>query len=179
MEVREILGPHWMISGLAEAGWHVELPETGTTLQENAIQKATCIKDLGANACFAEDSGLEVDALGGTPGVHTARYAGPLATASQNNHKLLDALQGTRDRSARFRAVIALWWHGELHTFEGAVEGQISKQLEGDQGFGYDPLFIPHGYEHTFALLPSEVKATISHRAKAVKQLADFLLAKV
>ncbi|HRW75317.1 MAG TPA: RdgB/HAM1 family non-canonical purine NTP pyrophosphatase [Saprospiraceae bacterium] len=178
IEVREILGDQWTITGLRESGLNTELPETGNTLEANAVEKATFIKDMGIRACFAEDSGLEVDALDGAPGVHTARYAGPKATAQENNRKLLDALQGIHNRTARFRAVIALWWQGELHTFEGSVEGHISEQTEGEQGFGYDPLFIPLGYEHTFAVLPGSVKASISHRAKAVQQLAEFLRAK-
>lgn len=174
-EVREILGTQWKITGLREAGFTTDLPENGATLIDNAIEKATFIRERGVRACFAEDSGLEVDALGGAPGVYTARYAGIQATASDNNKKLLDAMTGIDDRSARFRAVIALWWNDELLTFEGAVEGSIGLQLEGSQGFGYDPLFIPSGYDHSFAVLPAEVKATVSHRAKAVNQLVDFL----
>lgn len=178
MEVREILGDQWTITGLRDAGLNTELPETGNTLEANAIEKATFIKNMGIRACFAEDSGLEVDALNGAPGVHTARFAGPQATAQENNQKLLVALQGIHHRAARFRAVIALWWQEELHTFEGSVEGYISEQTEGERGFGYDPLFIPSGYEHSFAVLPASVKASISHRSKAVQQLAEFLHSK-
>ncbi len=174
-EVRRILGASWKIHGLKESGVHAELPETGNTLMANAIEKASFIHDRCQQDCFAEDSGLEVDALHGAPGVHTARYAGPHADAGANNQKLLLALQDTPNRVARFRAVIALWRQGQLHTFEGVIEGRIALEPAGIDGFGYDPLFIPEGYDHPFAALPAEVKSRISHRARAVQKMAQFL----
>ncbi|MCF8237851.1 MAG: RdgB/HAM1 family non-canonical purine NTP pyrophosphatase [Saprospiraceae bacterium] len=178
-EVKAILGPSWNIHGLAESGIDVELPETGPTLQANAIEKASYIHDDLHRDCFAEDTGLEVDALDGAPGVYTARYAGPGADATANNQKLLHALEGNPVRTARFRAVIALWWQNELHLFEGVIEGRIAFYPAGKDGFGYDPLFIPNGYDQPFAVLPMEVKSGISHRARAVQQMAAFLHASI
>ncbi len=174
-EVKQILGAGWAITGLAASGIHVDLPETGDTLQANAIEKVSYIHDRLHQDCFADDTGLEVDALDGAPGVYTARFAGKHATAEANNQKLLDALTGVQDRSARFRAIIALWYKHQLHIFEGVIEGHIALQPGGQDGFGYDPLFIPEGFDQPFAALPSAVKSSISHRARAVQKMAAFL----
>ena len=175
-EVRNILGPTWAITSLEDAGIQSDLPETGDTLTANAIEKVDYIFELTRGNCFAEDSGLEVDSLHGAPGVYTARYAGPNADAEANNQKLLQALSGESNRAARFRAIIALRWHGELITFEGVVEGKIASGLLGRTGFGYDPLFIPEGYDLPFAALPSSVKSEISHRFRAVSRMRQFLV---
>lgn len=174
-EVRHILEGPWHIRSLDDCEIRCEIPETGDTLEANAIQKATFIRDRYGLDCFAEDTGLEVAALVGAPGVSTARYAGPDADAASNMRKLLQALEGSTDRSARFRTVIALCLHGEVHLFEGIVDGSIAQEQVGDGGFGYDPVFIPEGYERTFAQLPTEVKKSISHRARAIARLTDFL----
>lgn len=174
-EVRHILGTGWEVLSLAESGIISELPENGDTLHANAEEKANAIYQRIRVSCFAEDSGLEVEALEGAPGVYTARYAGEGASAQENNQKLLEALDGIVDRSARFRAVIALWWKEELHFFEGIVSGTIATRLDGLNGFGYDPLFIPEGYDKPFAALPAVIKSRISHRARAVAGMADFL----
>lgn len=174
-EVRHILGAGWDVISLAESGIVSDLPENGDTLHANAEEKANAIYNQISIPCFAEDSGLEVKALGGAPGVYTARYAGEGASAQQNNEKLIDALSGVSDRSARFRAVIALWWCDQLVFFEGVVNGRIATHLQGLNGFGYDPLFIPEGYDQPFAALPEFVKSGISHRARAVAGMVDFL----
>lgn len=174
-EVREILGNRYVIRSLSDAGITEELPETGHTLEENAIQKATHIAENYGMDCFSEDTGLEVDALSGAPGVHTARYAGPDADPLANMSKLIDSLDGISDRKARFRTVIALWMEGRMHTFHGVVEGRIALSAAGQGGFGYDPVFIPEGYDESFAELDPKIKSSISHRAKAVKQLVRFL----
>ena len=174
-EVKHILGAGWEVLSLAESEIVSDLPENGDTLHANAEEKANAIHDQIALPCFAEDSGLEVDALEGAPGVHTARYAGEGASAQQNNQKLLEALSDITDRSARFRAVIALWWRDELVFFEGVINGRIATKLDGLTGFGYDPLFIPEGYDKPFAALPTSIKSQISHRARAVAKMVDFL----
>jgi XTP/dITP diphosphohydrolase len=165
----------WHIQSLAECHISCEIPETGQTLEANAIEKATFIRDHYHLDCFAEDTGLEVEALDGAPGVYTARYAGALADATSNMLKLLHALEGARNRKARFRTVLALCLEGEVHLFEGIVDGTIAMQASGKGGFGYDPIFIPDGYKKTFAELPPEVKKAISHRARAVAKLTAFL----
>lgn len=174
-EVRQILGSNWNIQSLAEAGISSDLPETGTTLHENAEEKTRAVVHLIHLPCFAEDSGLEVDVLSGAPGVYTARYAGENASAVENNQKLLQELCDHQHRSARFRAVVALWWNDHLHFFEGVIHGTIAHQLDGSDGFGYDPLFIPEGYDQPFARLPPSVKNSISHRARAIEAMAEFL----
>ncbi len=174
-EVKQILGNHWDILSLAESGVTTDLPENGNTLHANAEEKANAIYRLISLPCFAEDSGLEVDALGGAPGVYTARYAGIGASAQENNEKLLEELKDITDRTARFRAVIALWWQDKLFFFEGVINGRIATRLEGLTGFGYDPLFIPEGFDQPFAALPGTVKSQISHRARAVAEMVNFL----
>ena len=185
-EVRQILGDTIEVLSLSDIGCHEDIPETGTTLEQNALQKAQYVYDHYHTDCFADDTGLEVDALGGAPGVYSARYAavGCAATSSQpidhdseaNMTKLLNELGENNNRNARFRTVIALIQQGELHEFEGIVNGQIIRERRGGEGFGYDPIFQPDGYDQTFAELGTEVKNHISHRARATQKLADYLL---
>ena len=185
-EVRQILGDSIEVLSLNDIGCHEDIPETGTTLEANAQQKAQYVYDHYHIDCFADDTGLEVDALGGAPGVYSARYAaiGCAATSSQpidhdseaNMTKLLNELGENNNRNARFRTVIALIQQGELHEFEGIVNGQIIRERRGGEGFGYDPIFQPDGYDQTFAELGTEVKNHISHRARATQKLADYLL---
>ena len=152
-----------------------DIPETGKNLTENAIIKAEYVTDRYKVNCFSEDTGLEVDVLDGSPGVHTARYAGEERSDELNMQKLLKALEGKTNRAAQFRTVVALILDGKLHTFEGIVRGQIALEKKGDQGFGYDPIFIPDGYNKSFAQLDSSIKNSISHRAKAIQNLIQFL----
>lgn len=152
-----------------------DIPETGTTLEENAWQKAQYIRQHYQLDCFADDTGLEVEALNGEPGVYSARYAGGAGHDSvANMKKLLTKMEGVENRKARFRTVIALIKDGKTYEFEGIVNGTITTEPHGEGGFGYDPVFVPEGYEQTFAQL-GEVKNTISHRARAVQKLVDFL----
>ena len=186
-EIREILGSGFEVMSLAEIGCHEDIPETGDTLLDNAVQKARYVFEKYGYDCFADDTGLEVDALDGEPGVHSARYAeGTDHDSNANMDKLLHKLGDETRRTARFRTVIALLQKqqsgesaGEgsvLHIFEGKVEGSIIKEKRGAEGFGYDPIFMPEGYDKTFAELGLDVKNQISHRARAVKKLADYLL---
>ncbi len=177
-EVYEILGDSFQIKGLKDIGCTEEIPETQGTIQGNAIQKAQYVFDhYGGLNCFSEDTGLEVYAINNEPGVDTAYYAGPQRDANDNMNLLLQKLADKDDRKARFRTVIALILNGNLHTFEGIVEGEISLEKKGNGGFGYDPIFIPEGYEQSFGELPSSVKNEISHRGRAVAKLVDFLRA--
>lgn len=174
-EIKEILGKDFEIVSLAEIGCHEDIPETGLTLEENARQKSTYIVEHYHNDCFADDTGLEVDALGGEPGVHSARYAeGTDHDSEANMRKLLSKLEGKTNRKARFRTVISLIIDGKEHQFEGKVEGHIATEKHGTEGFGYDPVFIPEGYDKSFAELGEEIKNQISHRARAVKKLAEY-----
>ena len=186
-EVRHILGQRVEVLSLNDIGCHDDIPETGTTLEENARQKAEYIWQNYHCDVFADDTGLEVDALGGEPGVYSARYAGEGHDSEANMAKLLQKLGDNDHRSARFRTVIALIQKKDIcpcgctsirqeHLFEGIVEGEITRQRSGVGGFGYDPIFRPDGYEQTFADLGEEVKNQISHRARAVKKLCDYLL---
>lgn len=152
--------------------------EDGTTYHENALKKAMTYFNISGLPTLAEDSGLEVDALDGAPGVYSARYAGEDASDQENNKKLLDALKDVPDdeRGARFVSVLCLVLDGKPYFFEGEVRGRILKNPEGSSGFGYDPLFCPEGYEHSFAVLGEEVKNRISHRARAIKGLKEFLI---
>lgn len=186
-EVRHILGQRVEVLSLNDIGCHDDIPETGTTLEENARQKAEYIWQNYHCDVFADDTGLEVDALGGEPGVYSARYAGEGHDSEANMAKLLQKLGDNDHRSARFRTVIALIQKKDVcpcgctsirqeHLFEGIVEGEITRQRSGVGGFGYDPIFRPDGYEQTFADLGEEVKNQISHRARAVKKLCDYLL---
>lgn len=175
-EIREILGSRFEVVSLAEIGCHDDIPETGSTLEDNALQKAQYIHDHYGLDCFADDTGLEVDALGGAPGVHSARYAeGTDHDSEANMQRLLRELAGRNDRQAHFRTVIALIMDGQTRLFEGRVDGRIDTERHGQGGFGYDPLFIPDGYNDSFAVLGEETKNRISHRARAVQQLAAYL----
>lgn len=159
----------------AEAGITEDIPETGDTLQANALQKARYVFDKTGLFCFADDTGLLVNALNGAPGVYSARYAGEQRSAEDNMNKLLRELHGSADRSACFKTVIALIHPTGEYLFEGEIRGTISEEKRGEKGFGYDPIFVPEGYTQTFAEMPAEVKNTISHRALAVDKLIAFL----
>ena len=154
-----------------------ELLEEGETLEENAKQKMQQVAERTSKNCFADDTGLEIDALHGEPGVYSARYAGDAKDSEANMDLVLQKLEGVEDRSARFKTVIALHWNGEEHIFTGICEGVISTARKGDKGFGYDPIFIPQGYDKSFAEMSLEEKNKISHRAKAVEKLVSFLKA--
>lgn len=178
-EIRAILGQQMEILSLADIGCHDDIPETADTLEGNALIKARWVKERYGFDCFADDTGLEVEALGGGPGVHTARYAYPdRHDPVANTRKLLAELHDKDNRAARFRTVIALIQGTDEYLFEGIVEGHITTGERGTEGFGYDPVFAPEGGEKTFAELGVEAKNNISHRARAVRKLADFLLAK-
>lgn len=175
-EIRAILGSKLEILSLADIGCDADIPETAETLEGNALIKAHYVYDNYKLDCFADDTGLEVDVLHGLPGVHTARYAYPDRHDPEANMiKLLEALRENNDRNARFRTVIALIEKGKEHLFEGVVEGVIAREKSGTQGFGYDPVFIPEGNSKTFAELGEDIKNTISHRARAVQKLAEYL----
>jgi XTP/dITP diphosphohydrolase len=176
-EIRPLLPKTVELLSLADIGCAEELPETQDTLEGNALQKAWYVWDHYGVACFADDTGLEVAALGGAPGVYSARYAGPQRRSEDNVQKLLRELQGAADRSAHFRTVVALVLGAdEVHTFAGAVAGQITETLQGTEGFGYDPVFQPtEGDGRTFAQLTLAEKNAISHRSRAVAGLVQFL----
>lgn len=186
-EIRDILGNEFEIVSLKEIGCDVDIPETGDTLEENALQKAQYVYDHYHISCFADDTGLEVEALNGAPGVHSARYAeGTDHDNEANMNKLLQELEGKENRQARFRTVICLIEKKDVcpcgctsikkvHRFEGIVNGTIATEKHGTEGFGYDPIFIPEGYNKSFAELGENIKNCISHRAKAVDKLAEFL----
>lgn len=175
-EIRSILGSEIEILSLADIGCHADIPETADTLEGNALIKARYVYSHFHTDCFADDTGLEVDALGGLPGVHTARYAYPDRHDPEANMlKLLDALKEKNNRNARFRTVIALIENGKEHLFEGTVEGSIARAKQGTEGFGYDPIFIPEGESQTFAQLGEDTKNSMSHRARAAHKLAAFL----
>lgn len=194
-EIRDILGERFEIVSLQDIGCHEDIPETGETLQENALLKAKYVAEHYGLDCFADDTGLEVEALHGAPGVHSARYAeGTDHNSEANMQKLLHELQDKENRKARFRTVIALLQHPknqqkenvkntfaapEIHYFEGRIDGIIAKEKRGNAGFGYDPLFIPNGYQQSFAELGETIKNHISHRAKAVEKLAEYLHSKI
>ncbi len=179
-ELRAILGASYRVVSLAEIGCHDRLPETATTIEGNARQKAQYVYNHYGVDCFADDTALEVRALDGQPGVYTARYGllngyGDDHDAQGNTRCLLSKMQGIADRTARFRTVVALVWHGTEHLFEGVVDGVITLSPHGTQGFGYDPVFRPIGHDSTFAEMPAREKNAISHRARAVALLAAFL----
>lgn len=175
-EVSHILPPSYEARSLTAIGFNEEIPETSTTLEGNALQKARTVYEATGYACFADDTGLEVDALNGSPGVYTARYAREEASDQENVDLLLKNLKGETNRQARFRTIMALILeNGQEHLFEGLVEGLIQEEPEGSAGFGYDPIFRPMGYDQTFAEMPEEVKNRISHRQKALTKLVNFL----
>ena len=174
-ELRKLVGNNLEILSLDDLGVADEIEETGTTLKENALLKAKYIFDNYAIACFADDTGLEVNALDGAPGVYSARFAGEPANNERNIDKLLGLLLSQKNKQARFRTVIALVTDTEQHFFEGVVEGEIIDQRRGSNGFGYDSVFLPNHFDRTFAEMNMEDKNLISHRARAVKKLTDFL----
>lgn len=176
-EIRSMVGQKFRILSLADINCHDDIPETADTLEGNALIKARYVFERYGLDCFADDTGLEVTALGGAPGVHTARYAFPdRHDPEANTLKLLDELKDADTRTARFRTSIALILDGKEYLFEGVVEGEIATEQRGTEGFGYDPVFIPENLGKTFAELGVEVKNGISHRARAVAKLAAFLL---
>lgn len=174
-EVQALLGDAFELVTLRECGITEDIPETADTLEGNALQKACYVYEKTGMDCFADDTGLEVDALGGAPGVHSARYATDGHDFAANNRLLLKNLEAITDRTARFRTVIALILDGVEYTFEGRVEGTIATAESGSEGFGYDPLFVPSGEIITFAQMSAEAKNTISHRGRAVAKLVNFL----
>ena len=191
-EIRSILGPEFEVVSLADIGCHEDIPETGATLEENALMKAQYIYDHYHVSCFADDTGLEVETLGGAPGVYSARYASMVndSTVSHdseaNMNRLLHELANNNNRKARFRTVIALIEKKDVcpcgctsvklvHKFEGIVNGEITHEKSGAEGFGYDPIFRPDGYDKTFAELGADIKNHISHRARATQKLAEYL----
>ena len=195
-EIRAILGPSFEVVSLADIGCHEDIPETGQTLEENALMKAEYIYDKYHLSCFADDTGLEVEALNGAPGVYSARYASMANNSSDTSHdseanmaRLLRELANNNNRKARFRTVIALIEKKDVcpcgctsikvvHKFEGIVNGEITREKSGAEGFGYDPIFRPDGYDKTFAELGADIKNQISHRARATQKLAEYLKAK-
>lgn len=174
-EVSAILGPNFELATPADCGITEDIPETQPTLEGNALQKARYIHERTGLDCFADDTGLEVAALGGDPGVRSARYAGDQHDFDENTALLLKNLENEADRSARFRTVIALILGGREYLFDGVVNGRIIDEYRGTGGFGYDPVFIPDGYTETFAEMSAAQKNAISHRARAVEKLNSFL----
>ena len=174
-EIQSLIPKEIEIISLKEIGCNEDIPETGDTLEANAFQKAHYIKDNFNYDCFADDTGLEIDELNGDPGVYSARYAGPERNANANMNKVLNELKGKKNRKAQFRTAIALILKGEEHLFEGKVEGYISKDKQGNEGFGYDPIFIPENNIRSFAQMSMQEKGAISHRGRAVKKLVAYL----
>lgn len=175
-EVSAMTGGTVKIVSLAEIGCHDDIPETAGTFQGNALQKAAYVYEHFGLPCFADDSGLEVDCLEGIPGVLSARYAGEHGNSEANIAKLLDAMKGSENRKADFKTVVALILpDGKTEFFEGRVDGVITMEKRGEGGFGYDPIFIPDGYDKTFAELGENIKNKISHRAKAIAALCEYL----
>lgn len=173
-EVQAVIGDHIRLIRLEDVGCHEDIPETGTTFEANAAQKSQFVLDRYGRDCFADDSGLEVYTLDGEPGVYSARYSGS-RDMERNMDLLLERLGDNTDRRACFRTVISLRLKGEHHLFEGRVEGRILTERRGSKGFGYDPIFVPDGYQQSFAEMAMEEKAAISHRSLAVKKMADYL----
>lgn len=174
-EIKSLVPQKIEIISLSEIDCDEDIPETGDTLEANAFQKANYVKNKYGYDCFADDTGLEIHALNGKPGVYSARYAGPERSAEANMSKILSELDGNNERNAQFRTAIALILNGEKHLFEGTVEGLISKVKLGEEGFGYDPIFIPKNETRSFAQMTMHEKGEISHRGKAVRKLTDYL----
>ena len=175
-EIRKISKNQLEILSLTDINCHEDIPETGDTLQENALIKAQYVKDKFGLDSFADDTGLEVEALDNAPGIYSARFAGENCDSEDNMRKLLHDLEGVENRIARFRTVIALLLNGEKHYFEGEIKGEIIDAKRGNNGFGYDPIFMPNGYDKTFGELSEEIKNKLSHRAIATQKLVTFLL---
>ena len=177
-EIRKIMVQEWSVLSLAEIGCEADIAETAETLQGNAEIKARYVKEHFGYDCFADDTGLLVDALNGAPGVYSARYAGAECDSAKNMALLLENLKGETNRKAHFSTVIALIIGEELKFFEGRVDGEILETAEGDKGFGYDPIFRPEGYDGSFATMSGDEKNAISHRGRATAKLIKFLLSK-
>ena len=174
-EIQLLIGSDFTLKTLADIGFTEDIEETGNTLVENALIKARHIYAIYKQNCFADDSGLEIEELNGAPGVYSARFAGEPVNHQKNNEKVLAALLGKSNRNAAFRTVIALIFEGQEFIFEGKIEGKITESLKGINGFGYDPIFQPNGYEQCFAEMSLSEKTQISHRGIAVAKLADFI----
>ena len=174
-EISAMAGTFFTIKSLKNIHCFDEIPETGETLEENALQKARYVHEKFGCNCFADDTGLEIDALNGAPGVYTARFAGEGCSFNENMEKTLSLLQGKTNRAAKFRTVIVCIIDNKEYLFEGSVSGSIATQKMGDEGFGYDPIFIPEGYEESFAQMPMSEKNKISHRARACEEFLQFL----
>lgn len=174
-EVGAVLGTEYRLVTPRDCGVTEEIPETQPTIEGNALQKARYLYERTGRDCFADDTGLEVEALGGAPGVHSARYATDGHDFAANNRLLLKNLETQTNRRARFRTVVALILRGEEHLFEGIVEGRIVEAPRGAEGFGYDPLFVPDGHDKTFAEMDAGEKNLVSHRGRAVRRLAEYL----
>ncbi|MBT8221443.1 MAG: non-canonical purine NTP diphosphatase [Bacteroidia bacterium] len=175
IELQRLIPSDMELLGLKDIGCTEDVPEEQDTIEGNAIQKARYVYENYLVNCFAEDTGLEIRALDGAPGVYSARYAGEQRNADDNMNLVLEQLKTHEDRTARFKTVIALILDGQLHTFEGVVNGEITYEKKGDGGFGYDPVFQPDGYDATFGELPLSEKNKISHRARATRKLLNFL----
>ena len=174
-EVSSLLGDTFHLLSLKDIGCETELPENQDTLEGNSLEKAEYVHRHYNTPCFADDTGLEVDALNGAPGVYSARFAGPQKDSQDNIKLLLEKLKGASNRSAQFRTVITLIIGGEVNNFEGIVRGKIAEKLSGHSGFGYDPVFIPEGYDISFAEMSMEQKNQLSHRGIAIRKLTGFL----
>ncbi len=177
-EVKAIVGNLFEVKNLSDINFFDEIPETGNTFKENAFQKVKYLHDKLNCNCFADDSGLSVDALNGAPGILSARYAGEPSNSQRNTEKLLNTLKNISNRKAQFTCVIAVILDGQTHFFEGIIRGTITEYPQGEGGFGYDPVFIPDGYDKTFAELPADIKNKISHRAIALEKFKQFLNSK-
>ncbi len=174
-EVQALMPGHITLLSLKDIDCNDDVPETQNTIEGNAIQKAEYIKTHFGYDCFADDTGLEIEALNGAPGVYSARYAGEQKNAEDNMQKVLSELKDKTDRTAQFKTVIALHLNGKLHTFTGICKGEITEKKHGEKGFGYDPIFKPKGHQQTFAEMDLKLKNNIGHRGKAITQLVDFL----
>ena len=174
-EIQSLVGANFTIIPLKEAGIEIDIPEPHDQLEANAHEKAVTIFNLTQQNCFSEDTGLEIVALNGAPGVKSARYAGENSNAQANIDLVLSKMAGIENRTAQFRTVICLFWENQTYYFEGVCKGQILSNMQGENGFGYDPIFVPDGATKSFANMTMDEKNTFSHRKKAVKQLFDFL----
>jgi XTP/dITP diphosphohydrolase len=177
-EIQSLVGPDFNIIDMQSAGIDIDIPEPHETLNENALEKASTIFKITSTNCFSEDTGLEIESLNGAPGVKSARYAGEDRNFQANIDKVLEELSNKENRKAQFRTVICLIWENQTYYFEGICKGQIARTMQGEKGFGYDPIFIPDGSDKSFAQMSMEEKNSFSHRQKAVTQLFEFLRSK-
>jgi XTP/dITP diphosphohydrolase len=174
-EIREIAGNDFEIMSLGDVGFTGDIPETEDTLEGNARQKANFVFGKIKINCFADDTGLEIDAMDGRPGVYSARYAGEGCSFDDNINKILEELEGVGNRKAKFRCVICLLLNGDEYLFEGRIDGSITTERKGNTGFGYDPVFVPNGYQQTFAEMPPYLKNGVSHRGRAMGKMMKFI----